>query len=46
MTVGKFAKGDDVKIEIEDKQFGASEWVWMLVESIDGRTAARLRPIG
>jgi uncharacterized protein YegJ (DUF2314 family) len=35
MTVGKFAKGDHVKIEIEDKQFGASEWMWMLVESSD-----------
>ena len=33
--MGKFGKGDHVKIEIEDKQFGASEWMWLLVEDSD-----------
>ena len=33
--MGKYTKGDHVKIEVEDKQFGASEWMWMLVESSD-----------
>jgi uncharacterized protein YegJ (DUF2314 family) len=33
--MGKYKNGDHVKIEVEDKQFGASEWMWMLVESSD-----------
>ena len=33
--MGKYKTGDHVKIEVEDKQFGASEWMWMLVESSD-----------
>jgi len=35
MTAGKYKKGDHVKIEVEDKEFGASEWMWMLVEDSD-----------
>jgi uncharacterized protein YegJ (DUF2314 family) len=35
MTVGKYKKGDHVKIEVEDKHFGASEWMWMLVDYSD-----------
>lgn len=34
-NMAKYTKGDNVKIEVEDKQFGASEWMWMLVESSD-----------
>jgi hypothetical protein len=30
--MGKYQKGDDVKIEVEVKRFGASEWMWILVE--------------
>jgi hypothetical protein len=33
--MGKYTKGDHVKIEVEDKLFGASEWMRMLVESSD-----------
>jgi uncharacterized protein YegJ (DUF2314 family) len=33
--MGKYTKGDHVKIEVEDKRFGASEWMWVLVESSD-----------
>jgi hypothetical protein len=33
--MGKYKKGDHVKIEVEDKQFGASEWMWLLVEYSD-----------
>jgi hypothetical protein len=33
--MGKYKKGDHVKIEVEDKQFGAGEWMWMLVEYSD-----------
>jgi hypothetical protein len=33
--MGVYKKGDHVKIEVEDKQFGIAEWVWMLVESSD-----------
>lgn len=33
--MGKYKKGDHVKIEVQDKQFGASEWMWMLVEESD-----------
>jgi uncharacterized protein YegJ (DUF2314 family) len=35
MTLGRYKKGDHVKIEVEDKEFGASEWMWMLVEDSD-----------
>jgi uncharacterized protein YegJ (DUF2314 family) len=35
MRAGKYKKGDHVKIEVEDKEFGASEWMWMLVEDSD-----------
>lgn len=33
--MGKYKKGDHVKIEVEDKHFGASEWMWMLVDYSD-----------
>lgn len=33
--MGKYKKGDHVKIEVADKQFGASEWMWLLVEYSD-----------
>jgi hypothetical protein len=35
--MGKYKKGDHVKIEVEDKHFGASEWMWMLVEYSDDK---------
>ena len=35
MTVGKYAKGDHVKIEVKDEQFGVGEWMWMLVDYSD-----------
>lgn len=33
--MGMYQKGDHVKIEVEDKQFGVGEWIWMLVEGSD-----------
>ena len=33
--MGKYKKGDHVKIEVEDKHFGTSEWMWMLVDYSD-----------
>jgi Uncharacterized protein conserved in bacteria (DUF2314) len=33
--MGKYQKGDHVKIEVSDEQFGASEWMWMLVADSD-----------
>jgi hypothetical protein len=33
--MGKYSKGDHVKIEVEDKEFGVSEWMWLLVEDSD-----------
>lgn len=33
--MGKYKKGDHVKIEVEDKQFGIGEWMWMLVDGSD-----------
>ena len=33
--MGKYKKGDHVKIEVTDERFGASEWMWMLVEYSD-----------
>ena len=44
--MGKYKKGEHVKIEVENKQFGASEWMWMLVESSDDEQRLVLRPIG
>jgi uncharacterized protein YegJ (DUF2314 family) len=31
----RYAKGDHVKIEVEDMSSGQSEWMWMLVENCD-----------
>jgi uncharacterized protein YegJ (DUF2314 family) len=36
--MGKYKKGDHVKIEVEDKEFGATEWMWMLFEDCDDDT--------
>jgi len=33
--MGMYKKGDHVKIEVEDKQFGVGEWMWLLVEDSD-----------
>jgi uncharacterized protein YegJ (DUF2314 family) len=33
--MGRYQKGDHVKIEVNDEQFGASEWMWMLVDHSD-----------
>jgi hypothetical protein len=33
--MGKYKKGDHVKIEVPDEKFGASEWMWMLVDHSD-----------
>jgi hypothetical protein len=34
--MGKYKKGDHVKIEVADKKFGGvGEWMWMLVEHSD-----------
>ena len=34
--MGKYKKGDHVKIEVRDEQFGGiGEWMWLLVESSD-----------
>jgi len=33
--MGKYEKGDHVKIEINDDKSPVGEWVWMLVESSD-----------
>lgn len=33
--MGRYRKGDHVKIEVKDQQFGIGEWVWMLVEDCD-----------
>lgn len=35
LNMGKYKKGDHVKIEVEDKQFGVDEWMWLLVEDSD-----------
>jgi uncharacterized protein YegJ (DUF2314 family) len=34
-NMGKYKKGDHVKIEINDDESPVGEWVWMLVESSD-----------
>lgn len=33
--MGRYKRGDHVKIEVEDKHFGVGEWMWMLVDSSD-----------
>lgn len=33
--MGKYRKGDHVKIEVKDEHSPIDEWVWMLVESSD-----------
>lgn len=33
--MGKYKKGDHVKIEVKDETFPIGEWMWMLVESSD-----------
>jgi hypothetical protein len=33
--VGKYAKGDHVKIEIRENRTAESEWLWLLVDASD-----------
>lgn len=33
--MGKYHKGDHVKIEVEDKELGVDEWLWLLVDDSD-----------
>jgi hypothetical protein len=33
--MGKYLKGDHVKIEVSGEQFDAGEWMWMLVDHSD-----------
>ena len=33
--MGKYCKGDHVKIEVVNEQSGESEWMWLLVERCD-----------
>jgi hypothetical protein len=33
--MGKYSKGDHVKIEVINEHSGESEWMWLLVESSD-----------
>ena len=33
--MGKYKKGDHVKIEVKDEQFGIGEWMWLLVDESD-----------
>jgi hypothetical protein len=33
--MGKYKKGDHVKIEVKDERFGIGEWMWLLVEDSD-----------
>jgi uncharacterized protein YegJ (DUF2314 family) len=35
--VGKYSKGDHVKIAVVNEQSGESEWMWLLVERSDDR---------
>jgi DNA-directed RNA polymerase sigma subunit (sigma70/sigma32) len=35
--MGKYPKGDHVKIEVRDEQSRESEWLWMLVDRSDDR---------
>ena len=33
--MGKYPKGDHVKIEVRHEQSGESEWLWLLVDESD-----------
>jgi hypothetical protein len=33
--MGKYGKGDHVKIELEDESLGVGEWLWLLVDHSD-----------
>lgn len=33
--MGKYEKGDHIKIAIEDESLGCSEWPWLLVDHSD-----------
>lgn len=33
--MGKYSKGDHVKIEVVNEESGESEWMWLLVEYCD-----------
>jgi len=33
--MGKYAKGDHVKIEVVNEGSGESEWIWLLVDRCD-----------
>jgi uncharacterized protein YegJ (DUF2314 family) len=33
--MGRYGKGEHVKIEVEDDQSGESEWMWLLVDHSD-----------
>lgn len=33
--MGRYLKGDHVKIEVTDQQSGESEWMWILVDHCD-----------
>ena len=33
--MGRYAKGDHVKIEVVNEESGESEWMWLLVEHCD-----------
>ena len=35
--MGKYSKGDHVKIEVVNESSGESEWMWLLVERSDDR---------
>ena len=35
--MGKYSKGDHVKIEVANESSGESEWMWLLVERSDDR---------
>ena len=37
--MGKYQKGDHVKIEVEAKEFGVNEWVWLQVDQSDDETS-------
>jgi uncharacterized protein YegJ (DUF2314 family) len=36
--MGRYTKGDHVKIEVVDEHSGESEWMWLLVDSSDDGT--------
>ena len=33
--MGKYKKGDHVKVEVKDENYPIGEWLWMLVENSD-----------